>query len=300
MNLQFEYLDLLAKQHIQEVTSNFKSYSDFNFASLFTWDVHDNIQYALEGENLVIKFTDYVDNYEFYSIIGKDNTANLAVHILEYCKKQDILAELRLVPEEVAKDLEADARLAIQVDPDNADYILSVPDLVEFRTNKYRGKRNLLNRFYRNYEAVYEAAEIDLNIPEERSSLLMVFKEWEVSRNKSQSETDNEFQAVNRALAFYKQLDTRAFGIKINGQLVAFTLYEVLQNKGCVIHYDKAIIDYIGIFEALKHEFAKHVSSLGIEWINYEQDLGIEGLRRAKQSYHPVSYLNKYNVTLKQ
>lgn len=296
---EFERLDITHKEVLQEIASNFPSYSDFNFVSLFTWDTDGAVVVSSLNDNLVIRFTDYIDNKTFYSFLGTNKVDETVATLIKYAESLGEHPELMLVPHSTASLISTDIH-EVSEDRDNHDYLLSVNDLVEFRTNMYRGKKNLLNRFQREYGEHAKTLEIDLTDLTNRKEIREVLDSWQASRHKSSKEVDNEFVAIERALAHAKDLGIRAFGVYLHNDLIGFTLFEILPKKVAVIHFDKADVSYIGVFEHLKHTFAKHIASLGMDTINYEQDLGIEGLRKAKESYHPKDYLKKYTVSLKK
>lgn len=295
---EFTKLDLQHKEELQAIANAFPSYSDFNFVSLFTWDTDGAVLVSTLNDNLVIRFSDYLDNKVFYSFLGTNKVHETVETLLDLVASSSEHNELMLIPHSTAS-LITDPKYEVIEDRDNYDYLLLVNDLVEFRTNKYRGKKNLLNRFNREYGHLSSTEEIDLTKPDKRAELEQVLADWQTSRNKGNAEVDNEFIAIKRALEHADTIGIRAFGVYVEGKLVGFTLFEILPKKMAVIHFDKADIRYAGVFEHLKHNFAKHISTMDIVAINYEQDLGIEGLRRAKESYHPIDYLKKYTVRLR-
>ncbi len=296
----FAELTLEHKEALEAITNQFASYSDFNFVSLFSWDTEGKIAVSQLNQNLVVKFTDYINNDIFYSFLGTNEIEDTVAKLIEHSAAAGHKAYLSLIPEAVIENLPDKTResLAISEDRDNHDYILSVSELVTFSTNKFRGKKNLYNRFMKTYGQNAENQELDLSDPEIKSQLMEVLEQWSRARQKTDAETRNEFVAIKRCLQHQGQLDAKGFGTYIDGKLVAFTLFELTKNNEAIIHFDKANTDYVGVFEHLKHSFAKHLSSLDVETINYEQDLGIPGLRQAKESYRPVKFLKKYTVTI--
>lgn len=295
---KFEHLDISHKEILRSIANNFPSYSDFNFVSLFTWDIDGEVFVSSLNNNLVIKFTDYLDNSNFYSFLGTSKTNETAKTLIEYAKSKGDNTSLKLVPHSVAS-LVSTEQFEVIEDRDNYDYLLSVEDLVNFRTNKYRGKKNLLNRFRREHEKHANSIEIDLSNEKNKEGFLEVLNDWQLSREKSNEEVDNEFRAIKKTLEHSNALNIKAYGVYIDKRLVAFTLFEIVSNKVAIIHFDKADIGYVGLFEHLKHNLSKHLKTLGVEIINYEQDLGLQGLRRAKESYHPIDYLKKYIIKVK-
>lgn len=294
----FEKLDISHKNILQTIANNFPS-SDFNFVGLFTWDLDNSVLVSELNGNLVILTSDYLTHQKFYSFIGSNKVDETIEILVNFAKQNGHNPKLMLVPESVISNIATRENHDILEDRDNHDYILSVNDLVEFRTNKYRGKKNLLNRFNRTYGENSRALELDLNNKQVIEDINKVLERWKTSRGKGADEVNDEFIAIEKALHNHSLLDVRAFGIYNSNTLIAFTLFEILPNKVAVIHFDKADVAYEGVFEHLKHNFAKHLAKLEVATINYEQDLGIEGLRKAKEAYHPINYIKKYTVTLK-
>lgn len=294
----FIKLELGHKNVMSAIADNFPS-SDFNFVGLFTWDTTDSVMISMLNDNLVIKSADYVTHQIFYSFIGNNEVDNTAKIIINYAKENGHDSVLKLVPESMAEKFESSSLHVLSEDRDNHDYILSVQNLVEFKSNMYRGKRNLLNRYSKTYGEQSVQQELDLDNEATIKAIDKVLTGWRDSRNKDDKDIHDEAIAIKKALDNHQALSMRAYGVYHNDTLIAFTLFELKPNKIAIIHFDKADVRYEGIFEHLKHNFAKHLASLDIESINYEQDLGVEGLRRAKESYHPVRYIKKYTLSSK-
>ena len=87
----------------------------------------------------------------------------------------------------------------------------------------------------------------------------------------------------------------------VGDELAGFTINELLDSEFAVLHFEKAHAkNHVGIFQFLMLETAKYLHNLNIKYLNYEQDLGILGLRKHKQSYYPAYMLKKYTVVEKQ
>lgn len=290
---EFTKLSIDHRDVLSSISNKFPS-SDFNFAGLFTWDVDEVVMVSSLNDNLVICSSDYLTHTKFYSFIGDNKIDNTIKTLTDYAKHQGE-ATLRLITQSVAQHINSDL-YELKEDRDNHDYILSVKDLMDFKSNKYRGKKNLHNRFLNNFGGKAKEIELEINKTTVREDIEKVLLSWQKSRNKQPSEVKDEFIAIRRALEHHEVLGMKAFGVYHDDRLIAFTLFEILPNKVAIIHFDKANVEFVGIFEHLKHSFAKHLWTLGVETINYEQDLGIEGLRRAKESYHPVEYIKKLSL----
>ena len=102
-----------------------------------------------------------------------------------------------------------------------------------------------------------------------------------------------EFEAVKKAFEYFDELDMVGGLIRVNGEVIAYTLGEPQMNGRCFVsHFEKAPADMIGAYPIINQEFTKNCL-MQYEYVNREEDLGIEGLRKAKQSYHPEIWLEK-------
>jgi hypothetical protein len=107
-----------------------------------------------------------------------------------------------------------------------------------------------------------------------------------------------EDYAIHQALTYFEDLNFRGGAILIDNKVEAFALGEQLNKDTAVIHIEKANPDILGLYAAINQLFCLKTWS-HMKYINREQDLGVEGLRKAKESYHPHHMVNKYILTKK-
>ena len=205
-------------------------------------------------------------------------------------------APLRLfgVTREDIPRLEAARPGAFRFETDRADwdYIYARADLAELAGKKYHQKRNHVARFERNYDWRYE--EITPAILDE---CLDMERQWEALHSDRDPEGLRlELAALERCLEQYEAFDMRGGALRAGGKLVAFTVGEALNATTFCTHFEKAYPDYPGAYQMINRCFAQRSLS-EFEYVNREEDLGDEGLRRAKLSYYPVTLLEKYTAT---
>jgi len=298
----FVSLNLSHRALVQSITNQHHPYSDFNFTSMFAWNVKEEIVISSLYDNLVVRFTDYINDEVFFSLIGKNKLESTIDTLLAYCRSIGVEPRLRLVPKSVVGALtpEAHAHYTIEEDRNNHDYILSVQELCDFTTSRFRRKKELHNQFVRSHGENVVFRPLDLHSEEVLFEMQNVATAWQQSRGKSINEARNELDAIKRSLKHHQDLSIKAVGVYIKGKLVAFNIFELLPGKVAMGHFIKADVDFKGIFEYLVHNSARYLKSLGIEYINIEQDLGINGLRKYKESYKPIGFLRKYTISQKQ
>ncbi len=186
--------------------------------------------------------------------------------------------------------LEIDPNITVKLDKNASDYLYSVADLIHLAGRKYHGKRNHLNKFLRSSN--WEYLKMTPEIAEE---CLNMESDWFDIRD---PEPYSEDEAMAMVLKNFDFLGVTGAVIKIDGVIQAITVGEKLNRNTAVIHIEKANTDFDGIYAAINREFAAREWA-DLEFINREEDMGIEGLRKAKESYHPVRMVEKYTVTEK-
>src|SRR5206468_385716 len=123
------------------------------------------------------------------------------------------------------------------------------------------------------------------------------FHNWRHVSEKKLEEAESELLATDRLLKHAGHFNLHTLGVYIDDVMVAYSIYEI-QGDYAVGHFEKAIKTHPGLYDYLKHATAKKLHEQGVKYINYEQDLGIEGLRKAKLLLHPEAFLKKYTIGL--
>lgn len=171
---------------------------------------------------------------------------------------------------------------------DGYDYIYKTEDLIHLSGKKYHGKRNHIASFKKTYDWSYEEITQE-NI---RDCLAMNIKWEEENRLRNPEEIDDELLALHRAFANYDALGFRGGLLRVDGDVVAFTMGEHLNHNTFCTHFEKAFAGIRGAYPMINQQFAERTLS-SYEYINREEDVGAEGLRKAKLSYHPAILLEK-------
>jgi len=179
---------------------------------------------------------------------------------------------------------------------DSSDYIYLAENLIQLSGKKFHSKRNHISKFSRENDWRYEDITED-NLGE----CLELGRIWcaEKSGGECSIKNNPEFCALSRAFDQYFALGFEGGLIRAEGKAVAFTCGERLTGDTFVIHFEKALPGYEGAYPVINNQFAKNRLS-AYQYINREEDLGIEGLRKAKLSYHPDLLLNKYLAVPKE
>jgi len=174
------------------------------------------------------------------------------------------------------------------------DYLYDIRELVELRGNRFHKKKNLLNQFRKKYDYHYRPFDSEII-----TLACEMQQDWCTWRDCESSETLlAENRAIARVLHNWNRLDGLSGGaIFVDGILIAYTIAEKLTEDTLVIHFEKGSEGYKGVYQAINQMFLES-SGNGYTYVNREQDLGNEGLRKAKMSYNPVDFVKKSRIIL--
>ncbi len=183
-------------------------------------------------------------------------------------------------------------RLRFEAHAEDFDYIYNSSDLAELPGNTYHSKKNHISSFSRKYDWRY------VPLTEETvSDALAVSAAWcREKGNCSDAGLISEKCAIRRLLAHRELLSVSGGLIYVGDKAVAFTLGSPISDTVYDVHVEKALTDYAGAYAVINREFAKTLTHY--PYINRENDMGIPGLRRAKESYRPAILLKKYTCEL--
>ena len=289
---QYKKLELTDRELIKSFMQEYPPYSDFNFVSLWSWDTKGEAQLSTINKNLVVRLTDYVTGQPCYSFLGNDNLTETINTLLRFIQKEESCSHfLKLIPEECLPQVKSND-FVIEEDRDNFDYLYEVDKLRTFQGSNFERLRTQKNRFLRENKNI-KVINLDLKNPTDRKIVLELNQQWEVNKGHV---LENEESALTRILFPTNDFNLLNIGIFVDNAPVAFSISEVLENHYAISHFVKADINYPGVYSYLMSVNADALSLRGCSLLNYEQDLGIEGLRKAKLAFRPLKYLRKYIV----
>lgn len=170
-------------------------------------------------------------------------------------------------------------------DRNNFDYIYKREDLANLKGKIYHKKKNLINFFSKNYS--FEAKPL---LKEYTQDVLNILEKWKEGKDES------DLQSSKEALLLMDELQLCGIIYYVNGIPAAFVLGEENEGgKSFIIHFEKAVDNYKGLYQFINKSFAEILPEK-YEYINREQDLGLENLRKSKLSYKPFCFIKKYKV----
>ncbi|MBN1907231.1 MAG: DUF2156 domain-containing protein [Deltaproteobacteria bacterium] len=265
--------------------------SELTFTNLFMWQCLYHPVWAEQDNTLLVVINP--DGSSPYGLqpVGRGDKQKAIETLLTYLEGKTDMPEIKRAGEGFVNNVDR-TRFTCTPDRDNSDYVYQTTDLINLSGRKYHRKKNHLNQFKKSYE--YEYRKLDADLVE---CFINMQEEWCKMRECVENPTLlSEDYAVRRALIHFEELDYRGGAIIVNGRMEAFSLGEPLNLDTAVIHIEKANPDIPGLYTAINQMFTANAwPDKG--FINREQDLGIDGLRKAKESYYPHHMVNKYTIT---
>ena len=291
---RFKELSLQEKSSLDKAFAQFPPViSEFTFTNLFIWRHAYRPKISRLG-NLLCLLSEQGKNSFFFPPIGGGDVIECFQSLLQYLAGKGALPKIARVPESVVTQIDWKAS-SMKAEPDRSqcDYVYLVQDMVDLKGRKYHRKRNHIKQFQEKYSCQY----IPLT-PEWVPQCLQLQAEWCDLRNcEVNPGLHNESLATKEAFTHFEEIGVRGGAILINGKVEAFTLGDPLNPETIVIHLEKANPAYEGLYPTINQAFLKYEGS-GFTYVNREQDLGEEGLRKAKESYFPHHMVNKYTISL--
>lgn len=269
--------------------------SELTFTNLFMWAHRYHPRWTELKDTLLIVIAP--DNSPPFGLppVGTGDKREAIEALFDILSEKSSEPRICRVPESYIQKYVDTGRYTCMEDRDNSDYVYKSKDLINLTGRKYHRKKNHLNRFLKNYR--YEYSRLDLDLVE---CFIGLQEEWCQMRECIESAgLLSEDYAIHRALTHYEDLGFVGGAIKVDGRMEAFSLGEKLNPDTAVIHIEKANPEIPELYTVINQQFCLNAWS-EIRYINREQDLGLEGLRKAKESYYPHHMIKKYRVTKKE
>ncbi|MCI9139311.1 MAG: DUF2156 domain-containing protein [Lachnospiraceae bacterium] len=290
MDITWKKIELEDKETIEKYFREEQPMNcEFTFANLYLWSRQYPTQYTVIFDTLV--FLAMREGKEAVTFPCGHGDVKGAIHLLrEHFQKTGKDFILYLVTEDKFALLEEwfPDTFEITYDRDVADYIYESEKLITLSGKKLHSKRNHINVFKSKNQWSYEPLKQE-NVEE---CFQMALK-WR-SKNCQEDEEDKmaEVCVTFNALRLFEELELIGGVLRIDGEVVAFTIGEAANKDTFVIHIEKAFAEIQGAYPMINQQFAQHELS-AYKYINREEDTGSEGLRKSKLSYKPVFLIEK-------
>ncbi len=261
-----------------------------SFLNAILWEKLYNYEYCLQNNSLIMRLSDGEERVYFLPL--GDNFENSVKEIIEEENGHPLFCVSDGERFEKFKGLMGDNLSYLPI-PENFEYIYKRSDLAELVGKKYHQKRNHISSFSRKYDWHYETLTKD-NI----CDVFAVSDEWLKEKDADlQQDLLLENESIKNALMHLEELSIVGGIVYVADKPVAYCFGTALNDCVFDVNIEKALSDYQGAYAVINNEFVKRELTSFL-YVNREDDLGIEGLRRAKLSYQPHTILKKYIVKI--
>lgn len=272
---------------------------EYNFNTLYMWQHAYKTAYHI-GDNFAVLVGEYEG--EVFSILPlakKEDLPKVIDFVLNYFEKIEEKLFFRGITEEVVDYLKEQYgdRFEYVAERDIFDYVYDGEILRTLKGRKNSKKRNHINYFLSEYEGRFEYRLLGKN---DFNNCRQLLDDWAINKeenNNIEEGMDDERFGIEKLFKNYDEICDRLkiAGIYIDGKLEAFTMGELINDNMALIHIEKANPEIRGLYPYINQQFLVHEFP-NVEFVNREEDMGIEGLRKAKLSYHPCKFVEKYTV----
>lgn len=282
--INFKEITLADKKDIDECLQyNIYRASDFCFTNLYAWNIKFKTTFAIVHRTVFIRFQNPCGQLYYLMPIGKMPLKEAFDLIRKDAADNNIPFQMKAITTRMWDNIQKEMPGQFQYTPDrdNDEYIYLSEKLISLSGKKLQSKRNHINRFkLDNPDWEY----FPLTTQEDLDECLRMLDIWDEIKN-GESEND-DYNVTKIMLTNFHYLGLQGGAIRVNGKIVAFTIGEPLTQDSFVVHVEKAFSQINGAYTIINQQFVEHAAS-EFTYINREEDMGIESLRKAKMSYYP-------------
>lgn len=267
---------------------------DLNLLNAYLWRNEFNIKFAvLDGTLIKAYFKDDGTIWGYCLPSGKNVRGALNQIMTDACERgSNPYIVLLTTDQRAVLESAYPSRFTYERSPENQDYIYLARDLVTLPGKKYHGKRNHISKFYRTYSDTRFETLDNSNADD----AMQVVTQW-CEENDYDPDVYEEAKVIGEAFELREEYGMQGAVLYVDDKPAAMTLGSEISPKVFDVNFEKALRKYDGVYAVINNEFAKTLTQY--EYINREEDMGIEGLRKAKLSYNPYIILDRFNARLK-
>lgn len=296
--INFQPIELKDKKTIDAcLAKNYYQSCDFCFGNLYAWNVRYKTLYAVVNETLFLRFKESDGKIYYMMPVGKmpiDKAFDLIISdALESNHPFRMKGISRVMWHKIEEAMPG--RFRYVHERANDEYIYSTEKLIKLSGKKLQSKRNHINRFKGDYP---DWQYFPLTEPAEVAECMRMLDEWEdLNEEKANKNFRFDYLATRTMLDKFFELELCGGAIRTSGKIVAFSIGEPVTDDTFVVHVEKAYGDLNGAYSIINQQFVEHCAA-DYKYVNREEDMGLENLRKAKLSYQPDILLEEGTVSL--
>ena len=264
---------------------------EYSFINLYLW----GRQKAAFLENHLIFFSQFNRKSVYLFPVGEGDPKPVLDAIIDDAAQRGIPCRLTGLLQDDCATLERlyPGRFRYHFDRDSFDYVYDINDLADLKGRKFQKKRNHLNRF----RQAHPDCRLEPICPDNLPAAAKLVNTWYTLRLQENPHADFHMEraAIEKALRQWQELQLEGLILYDGEEAIAIAIGSHLNQDTFDIHFEKALDIADGAYPAINQGFAQYLREKYSElrWLNREDDMGLEGLRKAKLSYCPDHMIEK-------
>lgn len=290
--IDFQRLHLRQREEYEKILFSVSGRGcEYSFANQYLW----GSQQAAFLDGCVAFFSHFSGRSVYPYPIGTGDKRAVIEKILEDARQRGIPCRITNVLEADKQELESwfPGKFLFRSSRDSFDYLYDIQDLADLKGRKFQKKRNHVNRFH----AEHPDYRVEPLACKTMSQAQWMVNDWYTKRIREDPHGDYllENLAMARAFRVYGELGMEGLALMDGDEVLAVTMASRLSEDTMDIHFEKAREDVEGAYAVINQEFARYLRMRypQLRYLDREDDLGLEGLRKAKLSYNPAVLLEK-------
>lgn len=264
--------------------------SEYTFTNLYSWGSFRELEWAKRGETVFFRVNYHGERY-FLSPAGYGDCGDVFRFMADYSASHGMTG-VKLVTEYQKKYAQATG-LPVNADRGNWDYVYRTDTFADLKGARLDGKRGFVKKFREKHKSEWFRYDNTY-----KADCIHLLERWMEGKREGNTGVEEEYQALRLFLDEFEHLGCVGGLLYADGKLAGFTFGEMLNSRTFVVHFEKADTAFNGVYQTLGSQFAAREAKGRFDFINREQDLDIEGIRKAKMSWAPLKLIKKYSLEI--
>ncbi|TXI33675.1 MAG: DUF2156 domain-containing protein [Niabella sp.] len=288
--VKFKKITATDLQLIESFTQNFDGYSDFATSNLLCWNKDNSNEYALIDQTLIIKTIDNLGEKQVITALSKEDTTRIFLDL------EKLGEDFSYIPEVTLNNIHSNTRISAFDDRNSYDYIYKTAEIDNITGTKYAKKRGKINQFSKNYPD-FSIKEIDIYQKNTIQDINLIMGKWANQKNLKAELFECTF--LENKLKTKGAYQDVSLGMYVGKELIGFSSTQIQKNNTALINLLKTDLTYSNSGTFMFYQTNKYLkNNFHIELLNFDCDLGLDGLRINKETWNPAKYLKKYQLTI--
>ncbi len=290
---EFRSIDISDKDWIKQLLhkSDFRG-CEYSFANNMAWKRLSNSTICRYKDFYISRSEDENGGFYFTFPAGEGDYKEILFEMKKYSESNGFPLKLWNVSSEISDFIQNELGFSIKTEKteDSYDYVYLSEELINLKGKKFHSKRNHLKK-----ASAYQWEYIPVTEKNFDECIIFCTEKYNLKNLWENYSSVAEQYAIHTYFSYFDEMNLKGGMIKSDGKIIALAIGEQLNSDTFCVHIEKADTDYAGAYALINNCFAKN-EAMNFKYINREEDLGIEGLRKAKRSYNPVMMIEKNTV----